>query len=523
MTKFYRRLALFLVVLLALPLGAFAQIAPDESTLVIAQTVDVVTFEPYQSSSRPEANIYSHVWITLLSVTPDGDIIPYAAESYTVSDDGTEYTFTLREGLTCHDGAPLTADDVVFSFQRANDPDNGFTGNIAGFVMNSLGYRDVRLDGELQATVILNGPQPVAPGLFAEVYLICRESYEPLSLEEAAQRPIGSGPYRFVEWVPDDYLLLERYEDFSLEPGNFDRLVWRVIPEASTRVAELLAGNVDIVANVPPDQVTVINNSGVAEAQVVAGTRRIYVGFSFNEEAFGDAPGFDAIQNTDVRIAMNMAVDVPTICETLLSFSCERANGLVNPPNHNRNIEPYPYDPARAEEILDAAGYPRGEDGVRFSITLQAPRGRYVNDANVALAIGQYLSDVGIDTTVELIEWAEYVPLIRTQTAGPLFFLGTGGATWSAIYDMADLSSVTGSTNYTQWSNPEWFDNWPIMLAATGDEQRALIDYMLEVFFNDPPWLMLYFQPDFYGVSNRIDWEARRDEKIDVRDASLAQ
>ncbi len=176
-----------------------------------------------------------------------------------------------------------------------------------------------------------------------------------------------------------------------------------------------------------------------------------------------------------------------------------------------------------AEQRLDEAGYPRGEDGVRFSITLQAPRGRYVNDANVALAIGQYLSDVGIDTTVDIIEWSEYVPLIRAHEAGPLFMLGTGGSTWSAISDMSDLSTPEGATNYTEWKNADWFERYPQMLAITdAAEQRAMIDEMLEIFYNDPPWLMLYFQPDYYGVSNRIDWQARRDEVIDVTEASLA-
>jgi peptide/nickel transport system substrate-binding protein len=129
---------------------------------------------------------------------------------------------------------------------------------------------------------------------------------------------------------------------------------------------------------------------------------------------------------------------------------------------------------------------------VRFSITLQSPNNRYLNDANVALAVGQYLSDVGIQTEVDLLDFASvYVPLITTaggNTAGPLFLLGSGGATWNALYDMADLSRVDAGTNYTGWANPDWYSGWD-RLAATQDpaEERAIIDEMLEVFYNDRP------------------------------------
>lgn len=524
------RLVLLIGLLAALTMIVGAQNVPTENTLVIAQSADISTLEVFTQSSRPESNIFRHVFATLLTVNEEGDFVMYAADSMEVSDDGTEYTFTIKQGLTCHDGSPITADDVAFSFMRANmrnaEGNKIFTGHQAGYVMQSLGYSDVRVDDEFTVTVILAGPQPTAPGLLADVYILCREVYEEMSLEQAATTMVGSGPYRFVEWVPDDYVLIEKVEGFPLVDATFERIIWRVIPEGSTRVAELLAGNVDIISNLPPDQVDAVNAAGGARAIVVPGTRRIYVGFS-QRDIWDDTEGGRAIKDTAVRVALQYAVDIPTICETLLNTPCTRATGLVNPPNDNPNLVPYPYDPARAEELLDAAGYPRGEDGVRFSITLQAPRGRYVNDANVALAIGQYLSDVGVDTTVQIIEWAEYVPLIRAHDAGPMFLLGTGGVTWSAISDMNDLRLPGGdpnnfaATNYTEWANMDWFSRWPELLSAEGEAQRAIINEMLEVFYNDPPWLLMYFQPDFYGVSDRVNWTPRRDEVINVLTATL--
>jgi peptide/nickel transport system substrate-binding protein len=140
-------------------------------------------------------------------------------------------------------------------------------------------------------------------------------------------------------------------------------------------------------------------------------------------------------------------------------------------------------------------------------------------------AIGQYLTDVGINVTVEILDWSsEYLPAVRTHDVGPMFFLGTGGATWSALYDMTDIREPQGGTNYTEWNNPEWFAGWDRLANVTSaEEEREIINEMLQIMYDDSPWLFLYFQPDFYGVSNRISWNARRDEQVIVYNATLAQ
>ena len=513
---------LFTCALTALLAFSYAQM-PDENTLVIAQSVDASTLDPAEIGSRPEANIAQHLFATLLQITPEGTIEPYLAESYEFSEDGKDVTFNLHDGLTCHDGEALTAEDVAYSFNRAADPDNGFTGNTPGFVFDAIGFESAEAVDDTTVVIHMKAYQAIAPGLIAEVYILCKDSYEAMSLQEAADNPVGSGPYRFVEWVKDDHITLERVDDFTLRPANFQTLVWRVIPEASTRSAELIAGNVDIVANISPDQQQAINSSENASVEPVAGTRRIYIGYNFKDSFAQASDGGAAIQKPEVRRALQYAVDVPTICATLLNTPCERATTLVNPPNGNPNLTPYPFDPEKAEQLLDEAGYPRGADDVRFSLKLQSPNGRYLNDANVALAVSQYLSDIGVETEVELLDFSSvFIPLIREHDAGPLYLIGSGGGTWNALYDMADITSPDSGPNYGNWNNPEWFAGWD-ELSNTLDEtkQRGIIDNMLSVFYNDSPWLMLYFQPDFYGVSNRIDWQPRRDEEIWVTEATL--
>ncbi|KKC33523.1 ABC transporter substrate-binding protein [Devosia psychrophila] len=515
-----RHLLMAGTVALIAPLApAFA--APPADTLVVGISADASTFDPANISSRDNSNIAKHIFGTLYEVDPEGRIVPQMAESYVEAEDGKSYTYTLKSGLTCEDGEALTAEDVAYSFNRAADPANAFTGNTPGFVYSSIGFDGAEVVSDLEVKINLATKNPVSFGLIAEVFLHCKDSYEAMSLEDATAKPIASGSYRLASWDRGSQVVLEKIKD----PGTFQNIIWRIIPEASTRSAELIAGNVDIITNVAPDQVEAVNTSGSATVKSVQGTRRIYVGFNMKDSFATGTPGGAAIQKTDVRVALQYAVDVEAICSQLLNFECKRATGLVNPPNDNENLQPYAYDPDKAEELLDAAGYPRGEDGTRFEINFQAPRGRYLNDANVALAIGQYLDDIGVKTNVELMEWASvYVPLIQKHDVGPMFLLGSGGGTWSALYDMADLSAVDAGTNYTEWKNPDWFSGWPeIAAAATEEEQRAVIDRMLEVFYNDPPWLMLYFQPDFYGVSNRVTFEPRRDEKVYLFDVALTK
>jgi peptide/nickel transport system substrate-binding protein len=505
---------------------AASEAAAEESSaeptrLVVAQSVDVQGLEPSNVNSRAESNIFQHMYATLFEITASGAIVPYLAESYTVSESGMEMTFKLREGLVCHDGEPLTAEDVVYTFQRAADDANGFTGNTAGFVLDAIQYQDARAESDLEVTIVMGRYSSPALGLISEAYVHCKDSYSAMSLEDAAANPIGSGPYRFVEWVKDDYVLLEKTPDFTLREVAYDEIQWKVIPEASTRTAELIAGNVDIITNVPPDQHEAINNSGNAGVTGVAGTRRMYVGF--NQRAmFDDSEGGRAIKDTAVRVALQYAVDVPTICKTLLAFECERASSMVNPPNNNTNLVAYPYDPAKAEELLDAAGYPRKEDGTRFDITFMAGRGRYLNDVAVVQAIAQYLTDVGLNVDLQVMDWgSEFVPALRAHEVGPLYFVGTGGGTWSAVYDMSDLSAPTAATNYTEWNNAEWFELWDQLSDARDPEsEKVITDKMLEVMYNDPPWLFLYFQPDFYGIAGDVNWQPRRDEIVDLTTAS---
>ncbi|GAB1477711.1 ABC transporter substrate-binding protein [Paracoccaceae bacterium] len=459
-------------------------------------------------------SVVSHIFGTLLSVTPEGEIVPHFATEWEWNEAGNEIAFTIRDGLTCEDGEVLNAEDVAYSLNRAADPANKFIGHSSGFVYNSIGFLGARAEGPNRAVITLQGYSSTVPGMVAKVFIHCKDSYEKLSLDEARVAPVASGPYRLVEWVKDDRVVLERNPSYTLLDPEFDRLIWRAVPEASTRAVELLAGNIDIAANIPPDQSDAIAAYDNAKVVSVAGTRRMFVGFNFSG-AFDGTPGGEAIKDVRVRQALNMAVDVPTICSQLLGVDCERANGPAN--LANPEVKPYPYDPAAAERMLDEAGWPRGADGIRFSVAMQGPNGRYLNDAQVQQAVAQYLTDIGVETTNDLMTMSVFSPMAREHKAGPLFFIGQGGATWSAVYDMSLFPSRDAAVNNGMWFNQEWQTRWDSLKSIRDPEQeRKVVNEMLALFHEDAPWIFLYFQPDFYGVSSRIDWQPRRDEAIET-------
>ena len=534
-------LSLLLIFVLGLvPLISSAQTVPtpDEDTLVVAINGEPGSMDPSQvggSTGGSNFRIMLHTFASLYELgQADGAIDAYLAHSFDVSDDGTEWTFHLHEGLTCHDGEPLTAEDAAYSFNRMADPANGFTGNSAGFVVASTGFVEARADSELDVTIVAKKAQNRAMrlGLIAEILVHCKDSYEAMTFEEASRNVVGSGPYSLTEWVPGEYISMHKVEGFGLRDAGFDEIVWRFIPEPSTAVAEVITGNVDIYKEFPPTQADAISNSGLAEARSFEGTTRIYIGFNMNPDApfRVDTPslGADAIMETDVRVALQYAIDVHAICEQLLLTSCERATSLVNSPNDHPTLEPYPYDPMKAEELLDAAGYPRGDDGVRFSLEMKSRRLTGASGPEVVLAAAQYLSDIGVQTEAIFQESADWATELINHELGPIYFGRTGGSKWSAQYDMADIpghiaGGAAAETNYTHWDNDVWFDGWDALPALTADPEaeRALEIAMLAEFYRDPPWLMLFPGPRTEAVSNRIEYRSRADYFITAYAAKL--
>lgn len=482
----------------------------DTRPLVVTTPNDVTNFDPDAISTRTDSNIAEHIFDSLIKMDEHQQLQPMLAESWKMLDDKKTWQFKLRKGVTFQDGEVFNAETVKFNIERGLDPQYKWDGNTPGYVFPSIGVTGAEVVDEYTVNIKLDRFEPDTPGYISEVFIHPVKYYKENSMEKVAAEPVGGGPYKLVEWVKDDHLTLERWDGYWGVKPPIKTITFRVIPEASTRVAELLAGNVDVVSQVPPDQAATIDKSSTAKMATVTGGRRIYIGF----EQKCTGAGCKEVKDVRVRQALNMAVDVQTILDGLFMGKGIREGGMVNPPAKSADIKPYPYDVAGAKKLLAEAGYPNG-----FKCTMSTPNGRYQKDKEIALAVADQLkTNVGVDCEVVPYEWTVYRGMIGKKELPAMFLLGTGSDFLSAWYDLSDLVNLEASTNYVNWTNPEW-DKLVKQLGETYDptERKKITDRLQMIVHEDAPWLFIYMQVDWYAVSNAVNWTPRADEVQDFR------
>jgi peptide/nickel transport system substrate-binding protein len=496
--KVFIALALALMVLPLL--NGFAggqEEAAVKSKAVIAQGVDTEAVDPTFAQSTASWNVLHHIFEPLLLRDADMVLQPVLAESWEVVNELT-WQFKLRRGVTFHSGAPFNAEAVKFTLERMFNPD---------VKTKHRAVRDIPLDkvevvDEVTVNIVTKKPTPLMPHFLRTVLIIDPGMYAG-KIEPLYDQASGTGPYQLIEWVRDDHLSLAANSAYWGGAPAIQELVFRPIPEASTRIAELLTGAVDLIVNVPPDQSARLEteNSGIRAS---SGGRDVFLGL------IADKPPFDDLR---VRQAVNYAVDVDAINKALLGGLAEPYASVCMPPNDNPKIKPYSFDQAKARRLLAEAGYADG-----LAITLQTPNGRYLKDKEAAQAVAGYLDQVGIKVRVEALDWSVFVPNWLDRKTSEMFLLGLGG--W--FDGQGELSWLTDEVSRTGWVNDKFMNPFQ-ELAVTFDESRRL-ELIMEaqaVAAEDVPWLFLWRQPSIYGVNKNLNWEPRRDEYIFLWDASF--
>lgn len=388
----------------------------DPSAIVVVQAAPLDTLDPGYAESGDDVRLVYHLFEGLVKYSDEGvGVEPGLAHSWTSSDDGLEWTFHLREGLTFHDGTPVNADAVVFSYQRLIDPEHPYY-----LVGGSWSYFDYLLGGEIEAieavddlTVRIVLKRPFAPLLTHLAYypggVISPAALEKLG-EDFGKNPVGAGPFQLKEWRTDGTVVIEAFADYWAGPPPAGTVVFRPVPEAGTRLLELRSGNADVMVAVPPEMQDAVRGDADLELVQVAGANLSWI--LMNPEV---EPAFQDIR---VRQALAHAVDVDTIVEELWGGLAVRA---VNPyPSTmacwNDELEPYAYDVERARELLAAAGYGDGLDLVfHYSNT---PRPYMPDPAGIAQAVAAQLQLVGVTVTLQEHEWTEYLALTGERQLG---------------------------------------------------------------------------------------------------------
>jgi len=478
--------------------------AQKAGVVVVGQGVDVKNLDPARAAGVPGATVIWHIFDPLVTRTADMKPAPALATSWKRVDRLT-WQFALRKNVVFHNGKPFTARAVKYSLERLYDPATKSTSPVPKNV--PLDRIDVVDDYTIN--IVTKTPVPVLPELLIEyAWIVEPDYYAASSLDHLAANPVGTGSYRFVEWVKDDHTTVEAFpRHWRGKPAN-DRIVWRVIPEDATRVAELRAGSTDVITNLPPDLSKEVSGSDSLAVEGVQGGRRIYIGM------VNDMKPFDDVR---VRRALNLGVDVQTIIDTLLVKGGKRMAGFANTPHENPRLTPYPYDPAKAKQLLAEAGFPTG-----FSTVLEHPVGRYLKDAEVAQAVAADLGKIGVKVRLQPMEFSVWIDTILKRGFKGLYMLGESGY-FECQQDMYDLHKDY-AYNASKWRNAD-FERTFDQIAQEGEPRarRDLCNRLQQIAYDDAPLIFLYKQYDLYGVNRRLPWKPRADERIILYETSAAK
>jgi len=477
-----------------------------QSRVTVAQGVDPTVLDPDMHRETPTANVIRHIYDALLDRDADGNLTPGLAESWTFTDE-TTLQLTLRTGVTFSNGEPFNADVAKYNLDRV-------TGKLPGAkpTLNAANYASISEVHALEPTrleIKLQKPNPVLLRYLRDKYMVPMQYTQTNGFDALVEKPIGTGWYTLQEWTKSDHLTLVANPRSWHGRPSISQVVFRPIPENATRVAELKTGNVDVIVNVPPDQVETLKAEPNVDVRTVPSAR--ITGVFLN--ALDVAP----LKDKRVRQALNYGVDVDSICRNVM-------NGFATPVStwatsffvgNDPNGKRYTHDPARAKQLLADAGYPNG-----FEAELLTPRGRYLNDVQVVQAIAGMLGDVGVKVSVNAVEFGVFAKMTQDRTIPAMFFAAWGNAPWD-VYDTLIALVRTGGV-FSWYTNPS-VDDLVDKAGGTSDTTKhaEYLKQALQLIQEDASHIFLYQQQDLYATSKRLQWQPRSDETLDMFTASL--
>jgi ABC-type transport system substrate-binding protein len=419
------KLWVIFLLMMALLFGTL-DLAFASETLIFAISRDVDQLDPGSTSvSKQVDNIFEGLVRFKVGAT---SIEPCLATSWEISADGKEITFHLRKGVKFHDSTDFNADAVVFSFARQYDTTHPYNQYVEWYMWGYL-FSDIdkmeKIDDDTVKLILKRVNVSILTSLAHHQVSIVSPTNAEKYQEDAFKNPCGTGPFKFVEWVKDDHVTLEANEDYWQGRAKLDRLIFKVIPDPSARLMALEVGEVQGIEYPNPADFDRIKANKdlvlMSEAGMNVGFLAINTGYGYidaNKNGVRDlvdeplvkTPGyFEPLTKKEVRQAINMAIDKQSIIDNIYMGTAIKAiNGM--PPfmlGYNDAIEDYPYDPAKAKQLLAQAGYPDG-----FEVTLHftpVSRSYMFDPLKIAEAIQSYLVAVGIKVKFYQADWASYL------------------------------------------------------------------------------------------------------------------
>lgn len=502
--------AVWLAALLALPAAA--------QELRIAIATEPTSLDPLFRLVGPDEQIARHFFDSLVLQDERQRLTPGLALSWRTVDDRT-WEFRLRPNVRFSDGSLFTAKDVAATVHRAVSLKN----SIGGYGIYTRQITEAEVVDDLTIRLHTAQPYPNMPFDLSPVWIVSHDVADaPTEAFDAGKTVVGTGPFRLVQWVKGERLVLERNETYWGRKPAWARVTMRFIPNDSARIAALLAGDVDLIELVPPSALEEIHgNPGLRVVSGVSG-RAMYVHLDSHRERTpfavdlaGKPLAANPLRDRRVRKAISKAIDRQAIVDKIMQGIALPAGQLV-PDEYfgaSPKLKPEPYDPEGARALLAQAGYPNG-----FGITLQAPNNRYVSAEKVAIAIGQMLSRVGIQTQVDAMPEA----IFKSRAAKfefSMFMLGwyseaaEASNSLRAIVATRDTVRDWGIANRGRYSNPAFDDLLQKAVATVDDHSRALLlNRAMETAMDDVAVVPLYFEGTAWAFRRDLAYTPRLDQ-----------
>lgn len=504
------------------------------STIIVALSDAPVSLDPADHRNRPAETVIRNMFDGLLTRdTRNGVHLQLAKEL--IWDDDTTLTIKLVEGVKFHDGSPMTADDVVFTFERIIKPDQIEYPDVhssprAGLIAPLASVEKI---DDLTVVMHFSAPWPVAEQMLVHQQIVPKAYLTEVGTKGFIEHPIGTGPFKFVS-ATNGYneVIMEKFNDYyggspDLQPVDVacvDKVIFRVIPEASTRAAALLAGEVQIIQTVPIDLVSRLEGDKNIVVKTAPGTQPKWMEFNVNKAPFDDGR---------VRQALNYAIDKNLLIKEMYNGRAIELPGALSPYNNfiNKDLVPYPYDVEKMKALLTEAGWGDSnndgyfdKDGQPLSFvidTLEEHRG-------LAEALASLFQEAGVDASVRFWEFSVLKPML--QNGERMAYLDDWGdsafdpvghfeAKWHSYVE----NQTYGRGNFSGYSNPR-VDELIIKGETTIDEteRHQIYDEAQQIIYDEAPAVFLLLPEEVEASSITIsNWEPASDSRVNLHDVCI--
>ncbi len=513
--------SVFFGALIVLAASVSAVATAEAKEIKIGLTADAVHVDPQQGNELVSNIMFAHFYDTLVRRTAELEFVPGLAQSWELKDDIT-WVFKLRKGVKFHNGDELKAADVLYTIQRAR---KFFLANLVSNIVEAKALDDYTLEFKTSK------PYAVLHMDLSEVFIINSKYHQAVGDEKMDLQPMGTGPYKLTEWVKEDRLSMEAFEQYYGGPAKIKKVTFKPITNPATRTAALLTGQVDAIQDLAVRDVDQLK----ANDRIKVITRPSLLNLVLAIDMRDKSPTIDLpvnpMKDRRVREAMVRAIDVHAIQKVVMNGLSTPSEQYV-PSSHLGYVKDlsfrtlYPFDLDKAKALMKEAGYEKG-----FTVTLDATNNRYVNDGSIAQALASMLAKIGITLNLNLMPKAQFFGYVRVPSEKSSIVMsgwdtpsGDAGGMYNVMMYTRDVKKGYGQANRGSYANPKFVemidkaDSTPKI-----EERHKLLQEATKIAVHDIPLIPIHYEQDIYAAKKSVDLKPRMDKFIWAYEMDIAR